>query len=106
MSPSQGFVLHPGAAQHISEIWHCIAEQNPHAARRVREDVLDAIRKLAPFPHQGHERHDLTAQLLRFQTIHDYLIAYAPDENPLLVIAVLHGRRNPRIIAAILRARK
>jgi len=68
MSPSQGFVLHPGAAQDISEIWHYIAEQNPHAARRVREDVLDAIRKLAPFPHQGHERHDLTCGSKRFTT--------------------------------------
>jgi hypothetical protein len=33
------------------------------------------------------------------------MIAYAPDEYPLLVIAVLHGRRNPRVMAAILRAR-
>jgi len=106
MTPAQGFELHPGAAQDISEIWQFIAEQNPRAARRVREDILDAIRKLVPFPHQGHERHDLTAKLLRFQTIRDYLIVYAPDENPLAVIAVLHGRRNPRIIAAILRARK
>jgi plasmid stabilization system protein ParE len=106
VSPSQGFGLHPGAAQDISEIWQFIAEQNPHAAKRVREDILGAIRKLVPVPHQGHERYDLTSQPLRFQTIHDYLIGYAPDENSLAVIAVLHGRRNPRIIAAILRARK
>jgi hypothetical protein len=43
---------------------------------------------------------------LRFQTIHDYLIAYAPGEKPLVVVAVLHGRRNPRVLAAILRGRK
>jgi plasmid stabilization system protein ParE len=34
------------------------------------------------------------------------IIAYAPDERPLLIIAVLHGRRSPRVIAAILRERK
>ncbi len=34
------------------------------------------------------------------------MIAYAPDENPLLVMAVLHGSRNPRVIAAILSGRK
>ena len=106
MSLAQGFELHPGAAQDILEIWQFIAEQNPHAAGRVCEDILDAIRKLVPFPHQGHERHDLTSKPLRFQTLRDYLIVYAPDEKPLAVIAVLHGRRNPRIIAAILRARK
>ena len=35
----------------------------------------------------------------------DYVIAYSPDEKPIAVIAVLHGRRNPRVIAAILRGR-
>jgi plasmid stabilization system protein ParE len=58
------------------------------------------------FPHQGHKRPDLTARPLRFQAIHDYLITYAPEEKPLIVVAVIHGRRNPRIAAAILRGRK
>jgi|ERR1700680_923001 len=106
MNADQGFDLHPGAAQDITEIWQFIAEDSPLAARRVREDILDAIRKLLPFPQQDHTRPDLTSRPLRFQTMRDYLIAYAPDEKPLVVIAVLHGRRNPRIIAAILRGRK
>jgi plasmid stabilization system protein ParE len=58
------------------------------------------------FPHQGHTRSDLTSQPLRIQIIRDYLIAYAPDERPLVVIAVIHGRRNPRILAAVLRERE
>jgi hypothetical protein len=33
------------------------------------------------------------------------VIAYAADEKPLAVIAILHGRRNPRVIAAILQKR-
>src|SRR5262249_7913655 len=99
------FVLHPLAAQDITDIWEFIAEANPRAARRVREDILDAIRALVPFPHQGHRRTDLTSRPLRFTTVRDYLIAYAPDERPLLVIAILHGRRSRRVMAAILRAR-
>jgi antitoxin ParD1/3/4/toxin ParE1/3/4 len=106
MTDDQGFELHPGAAQDITEIWEFIAEDNPLAARRVREDILGAIRKLLPFPHQGHKWPDLTSRPLRFQTLRGYLIAYAPDEKPLVVIAVLHGRRNPRIIAAVLRGRE
>jgi plasmid stabilization system protein ParE len=66
MSPDQGLDLHPGAAQDISEIWQFIAEQHPHAAGRVREDILGAIRRLVPFPHQGHERNDLTSRPSRF----------------------------------------
>ena len=38
--------------------------------------------------------------------VRDYLIAYAPDEKPLWVIAVMHGRRNPRLMAAILKGRE
>jgi plasmid stabilization system protein ParE len=102
----QGFQLHPGAAQDITEIWEFIAEDSPMGARRIREEILDGIGKLVPFPHQGHKRPDLTTRPLRFQTVRDYLIAYAPDENPLLVIAVLHGRRNPRAIASILSQRQ
>jgi hypothetical protein len=37
--------------------------------------------------------------------VRDYSIVYAPDEKPLAVIALLHGRRNHRTIAAILRSR-
>jgi hypothetical protein len=35
-----------------------------------------------------------------------FLIVYAPDQKPLLMLAVLNGRRNPRIIAASLRSRR
>jgi len=105
MTADQGFELHPGAASDITGIWEFIAEGNPDAAGRVREDILDAIRRLVPFPHQGHQRTDLTSRPLPFSD-GAHLIAYAPDERPLLIVAVLHGRHNPRVIGAILRGRK
>jgi len=71
----------------------------------VREEILDTIRKLVALPHQGHKRPDLTSLPLRFVTVRDYLIAYAPDGKPILVVAVIHGRRNPRILSATLRGR-
>lgn len=100
-----GFELHPGAASDIAGIWEFLAEDNIDAAGRVRVEILDAIRKLVAFPRQGHKRTDLTSRPLRFHTVRSYLIAYAPDEKPLLIMAVLHGRRNPQVIAAILRGR-
>jgi plasmid stabilization system protein ParE len=103
---ARGFGLHPLAAQDIANIWAFIAEDSPQAARRVREEILAAIRRLVPFPHQGHKRPDLTSRPLRFTVVREYLIAYAPDERPLWVVAVMHGRRNPRVMAAILRGRE
>src|ERR1700730_6183721 len=70
MIADQGFELHPGAASDITSIWEFIAKDNPLAAKRVREDILDAIRRLVPFPHQGHQRTDLTSRPLRFRKRH------------------------------------
>ncbi|MGC2173445.1 MAG: type II toxin-antitoxin system RelE/ParE family toxin [Candidatus Sulfotelmatobacter sp.] len=100
-----GFVLHPQAYTDLEEIWEYIAADNLDAADGVREEIYEAIQSLVPFPFIGHSRPDLTARPLRFQSVRDYVIAYAPDETPLAVIAVLHGRRSPRVIAAILRGR-
>ena len=103
---AQGFDLHPLAAKDITDIWRFVARDSPQAARRVRQDILEAIRALVPLPHQGHRRPDLTSRPLRFISVHQYLIAYAPDEKPLWIVAVMHGRRSQRVMAAILRGRE
>jgi toxin ParE1/3/4 len=101
-----GFVLHPDAYADLEEIWEYIAADNQDAAERVLEEIYQAIRALVPFPHQGHNRSDLTSRPLRFHAVRDFLIAYAPEEKPLIVIAILHGRRSPRLMAALLRERE
>jgi len=100
-----GFVLHPEAYTDLDEIWEYIAADNLAAADRVLDEIYQTLHSLVAFPHQGHSRPDLTARPLRLQPVRDYVIAYAADEQPLIVIAVLHGRRSPRVIAAILRQR-
>jgi toxin ParE1/3/4 len=105
MSGKLPFELHPAAASDITEIWEFIAQNNLVAAQRVREDILNAIRGLVSYPNQGHQRKDLAFSRLRFHTVRDYVIVYVPDATPLLVLAVLHGARNPRVLAAILRER-
>lgn len=106
MTAERGFRLHPLAARDITEIWEYIAEDDPLAARRVREEIHRAIRAVVPFPNRGHKRLDLTSRPLRFILVREYLIAYAPEEKPLWVVAVIHGRRSPREMAAILRGRE
>ena len=99
-------VLHPEAYRDIEEIWEYIAADSLAAADRTVEEFYRTIRKLASFPNQGHSRADLTSSPLRFLAVRDYVIVYATDAEPLVVIAVLHGRRNPRVISAILRERE
>ena len=106
MTASQGFELHPEAAQDIIEIWEYIALDNIRAASRMREQIFDAIQTLVRFPRMGTTRSELTSRPLRFQVLREYLIAYEAEAKPLLVVGVLHSRRSPRIIAAMLRERE
>lgn len=100
-----GFVLHPGAFGDLDEIWEFIAADSLDAADRVLQEIYEAIHSLVPFPNSGHLRPDLSSRPLRFHVVRDFLIACAPEEDPLVILAIIHGRRNPRVIAAILRGR-
>jgi plasmid stabilization system protein ParE len=83
-----------------------IAESSPDGADSVVTEIFNAIRAVAPFPHSGYRRPNLTSRPLRFKLVREYMIAYAPDKRPLWVIAVFHGRRDPLVIAAMLRDRE
>jgi plasmid stabilization system protein ParE len=90
------YELHPEAYTDLDEIGEYIGEHsNTDAAKRVANEIFKAISALVPFPHQGHHRTDLTSRPLRFWRVYDYLIAYAPDERPLWVVAVMHGPPQP-----------
>jgi toxin ParE1/3/4 len=70
-----------------------IALDNPVAA-----DNLDlrhsAIAMLSQFPGMGHSRQDVADSRYLFWTIGTYVIAYRMDGHQLLVVRVLHGRRD------------
>lgn len=101
-----GYAFHPGALSDLDDIWEFIRADNLDAADRVIAEILSSVATLVPFPGRGHRRPDLTSLPLRFTLVREYLIAYAPEEKPLWVIAVMHGRRHPRVMAAILRGRE
>jgi plasmid stabilization system protein ParE len=101
-----GYDFHPEAVNDLDELWGFIAADNLDAADRMIGEILAAINALVTFPDRGHKRPDLTSRPLRFTLIGNYLIAYAPEEKPLWIIAAMHGRRNPRLMAAILRSRE
>ena len=101
-----GYDFHPQAVNDLDEIWGFIAADSLDAADGMIGEILAAIEALVAFPDRGHKRPDLTSRPLRFTLVGDYLIAYAPEEKPLWVIAAMHGRRNPRIMAAMLRTRE
>jgi plasmid stabilization system protein ParE len=99
-----GYGFHPEARSDLDEIWEFIRADNLDAADRTIAEIFAAIRGLIPFPIRAtNARTSLRGPCDSF---FENLIAYAPDEKPLWVVAVMHGRRSPRVMAAILRGRK
>jgi plasmid stabilization system protein ParE len=76
-----GFVLHPEAYTDLEEIWEYIAADSLDTADRICEEIYETIRSLVVFPYIGHNRPDLTARPLRFQSLREYVIAYATMRN-------------------------
>lgn len=102
----RGYEFHREAEIDLNTIWEFIAEDNRYAADRIVDQIEATIEALVAFPHQGYRRPNLTSRPLRFKLAGEYVIAYAPEKKPLWVVAVFHGRRNPRVIAAMLRGRE
>jgi toxin ParE1/3/4 len=101
-----GYAFLPEALADLDEIWEFIRTDNLDAADRIIAEILRSIEALVASPNRGWKRSKLTPRPLRFILVREYLIAYAPEEKPLSVIAVIHGRRNPMLIASILRDRE
>jgi plasmid stabilization system protein ParE len=60
------YELHPDAYTDLDEIGEYIGRDSPDTAKRVVDEIFNAVSALAPFPHRGHRRTDLTSRPLRF----------------------------------------
>ncbi len=98
------FALTDLAKSDIMRIVDYIRPRSPRAARQVRDELREAMRRLADFPGIGHLRADVTDEPVRFWAVHSYLIVYRPETRPLQVVRVLHGARD--LPAAIDRPRR
>ncbi len=89
------YVLAPGAALDLVQIWRYIKAQSSVAvADRVEAVIREKIAFLARVPGAGHLRKSLTDQDVRFFPAYSYLIVYRSDTRPLQVVPILHGRRD------------
>lgn len=99
------YALTPLAKADIFEIWYYIAERSEEAADRVEQAIYQACEFVALSPLRGHSRLDLGRDSLRFWTLTrypNYTIVYRIDMPSVIVVAVLHGKRD---VARILERR-
>ena len=93
------YVLAPQAADDLEDIWRYIASDSPEAADRVKQEIYLACEFLARAPMSGRKRPEFTRQPVLVWTIPrypNYLVVYSPSHRPLLVMRLLHGKRNLR----------
>jgi len=88
------FRLTPRAEQDLRDIWRTIALDNEPAADRLIRRVIDKFELAAGQPGMGSPRPELspTARIL---VEGRYLAIYEPQSYGILVVAVLHGMRDP-----------
>jgi toxin ParE1/3/4 len=82
-----------------------IAHDNPVAAQGLLDTVLKAAERIGEYPQIGVRRSDLTATArYRFVVLtgYPYLIVYAADRDPPVIVRVLHGARDlPRLLRTL-----
>ena len=87
--------LSPEAEAELDDIWWHIVQSgvSVDVAGRVVALITERFHLLAAFPHLGRARDDLRRDLRAF-TVGGYVIFYKVEGVDILILRVVHGRRD------------
>jgi toxin ParE1/3/4 len=87
--------LSPEAEAELDEIWWYIAQESGSAdtARTAVASITQRFYLLADYPRLGRPRDELRPGL-RSHAVGNYLILYRIEQTHVLIVHVLHGRRD------------
>lgn len=89
------FRVSPQVEAELDDIWFYIATES--ASVEVADRVVDAITQqfllLSKHPYSGRKRDDLRPGL-RSVTVGSYVVIYRIEKNDVLILHVVHGRRD------------
>jgi toxin ParE1/3/4 len=86
--------LTPRAAQDLRDIWNIIAIDNEKAADKLLMRIFDRLELAAQHPKMGTARPELSVTA-RVLVEGRYIVIYEPRADGVLVVAVVHGMRDP-----------
>jgi toxin ParE1/3/4 len=90
------------ARRDVDSAMEWIARDNPVAAQGLLDTVLKAAERIGQYPQIGGRRPDLTGSArYRFVILtgFPYLIVYAENHDPPLIVRIIHGARDlPRLL--------
>jgi len=88
--------LTPDANDDLIEIWRQISDHNVDAADRMIDRIFRDLDMLCRFPGFGHTREDVKVRAYRFWTVDPFVLVYRYSSTELLLMRVIHGRRDIR----------
>lgn len=82
------------AIQDLSSIADYVYQQNPQAARRVRDSIIESLQTLVLFPHIGRQQAVKSVRKLVTRR-YPYLVYYSVDETSeeIVIITIQHPAR-------------
>ncbi|MBZ9722598.1 type II toxin-antitoxin system RelE/ParE family toxin [Mesorhizobium sp. CO1-1-11] len=93
-APVAKYRLTPRASQDLRDIWHTIAIENEKAADKLLMRIFDKMELAAGHPKMGSARPELSATA-RVLIEGRYIVIYEPQPDGVLVVAIVHGMRDP-----------
>jgi plasmid stabilization system protein ParE len=81
------------AAQDLDSITDYIAADSPAYASVVLKNIVNQTRILARFPRAGRKVPEFDDENVRELVAYSYRIIYRLQEDEVLVVAVIHGKR-------------
>jgi toxin ParE1/3/4 len=97
-------VIAPAARRDLVAAARWIRRDNPAAARALRDAVANAAERIGTYPQIGVVRRDLTSGPYRFVMLtgFPYLIVYAENHDPPVIVRVIHSARDlPRLLGQL-----
>jgi toxin ParE1/3/4 len=81
------------AAQDLDSITDYIAADSPAYAGVVLKNIVNQTRMLARFPQAGRKVPEFDDENVRELVVYSYLIIYRLQQDEVLIVAVIHGKR-------------
>ena len=85
----------PRAEADLDDIWFYAAKESGSVeiAKRLIDTITDRFCTLSRFPYIGRSREEDFGSGCRSLTVGEYVIAYCVEDEDVLVLRVVHGRR-------------
>ncbi len=83
----------PEAIEDLESITEYIGRDSEFYARAVATRIVEMARGIGSFPWIGRVVPELGDEKIRERLVYSYRVVYRVEENRILVVAVIHGKR-------------